>query len=556
MKSGSISRRNLLLSTLLLAGGQQGCKPPPKTVQAAPAGPFLFSDQAQQAGLSFDWSHHGRSPLTILDTAGYGCAFLDYDADGLLDILLVGQPHCKLYRNMGNGTFEDVTRQAGLQAEGFFMGAAVGDYNNDGYPDLFLTGYGCCALFENRRGVFHNVTAQAGLQPSSRYAWSTSAVWTDLNNDGRLDLAVGHYVTFTPATLQTCAYSGVQAACPPFYYEPQFLSVYHNSGSYPFHEATEQWGFSKNRHGNTLGIAAASYDESGLPSLYCANDGLPADLWHAHNHLYENLSSISGVALDRNGNPQAGMGADWGDYDNDGRLDLIVATFQDQARALYHNEGGGQFSYASWAAGLGAATLNRLAFSALWADFNGDGRLDLMFTNGHVQDTIHRFRPPATYRQPMQCFCNTGSGHFTDVTAQCGDPLQRPIVGRGMAVGDYDNDGRPDLLVVNLEGGPLLLHNDSPGQNWLGIRLTGTRSNRDAIGAQVTLEADGLQQMREVQTGRGYLSSSDPRLLFGLGRAQSVQSLQVRWPSGLTEHLAPPAINRYYTLQEGSGRLK
>ena len=552
-QTGGLSRRTFLISLAALAG----CQPVEQTAQsndptAPDASPIRFVDRAEDAGISYRLGHNGRSPLNILDTAGCGCAFLDYNQDGLLDILLVGQPHCALYRNEGDGAFTDVTAQVGLNAAGTFMGCAVGDYDNDGYPDIFISGYGRNILFHNNGGVtFSDVTAHAGLMSHGPYDWATSSVFADFNNDGRLDLAVGHYVTFTPETLQTCAYSGVQASCPPFYYHPQNLRVYENTGYGRFQDVTSPWGFNQGGHGNNLGLAASDYDGDGRMDLYVANDGLPGDLWHNVGQGFRNEGAISGTAYSLNGSPQAGMGVDWGDYDNDGLLDLIVSSFQDQPKALYHNEGEGQFRFVSYAAGLGLQTINRLAFGVAWADFDNDGRLDLVFANGHVQDTINRIHPPATYAQKAQCFHNRGDGTFEDVSSGCGQAFQTPIVGRGLAIGDYDNDGKPDILMVNLEGKALLLHNESPTRRWLGVRLIGSHSNRDGIGAQISLTAGGLRQIREVQSGRSYLSACDIRALFGLGGATQIDSLTVRWPSGSTQTVQTVGIDHYITVREG-----
>lgn len=515
--------------------------------------PFYFEDRAEEAGIHFELSHNGRSPLTILDTAGCGCAFLDFDQDGHLDVLLVGQPFCSLYRNNGNGTFTDCTKEAGLRMEGLFMGVAVGDYNNDGWPDLFLTGYGKNVLLQNNQGHFEEITSGSGLEAKGPYDWATSATFVDLDRDGYLELVVGHYVTFTPHSLQTCSYENVQAACPPFYYDPQYLRVYRYHHANRFEDVTVQWGFSKG-HGNNLGVAAADYDNDGWQDLYVANDGLAADLWHNQYPDFLNNGLLSGTAYDVNGNPQAGMGVDWGDYDNDGKLDLIVATYQDQPRALYHNEGKGLFKFVSYAAGLGAQTTNHLAFGAAWADFDGDGWLDLLFTNGHVQDTIFQFRPPITYPQTLQAFHNLRDGTFREVSSQCGPPFRTPIVGRGLAIGDYDNDGKPDALIVNLEGKAVLLHNETKQYpHWLGLKLIGTKSNRDAIGARIYLECGDTQQMREIQSGRSYLSACDTRALFGLGAHSQITNLTVHWPSGKKDTLSVPQVDRYFLVYEERG---
>ncbi len=530
------------------------CRPiPVRTFPTATAtttpSPFRFSNRTNAAGIHFQLGHNGKSPLTILETAGCGCAFLDYDGDGFLDIFLVGQPACALYHNRGDGTFEETTAKMGITAQGTFMGVAVGDFDNDGRPDVFVTGYGINVLYHNQGNRFVEATLSSGLAAHSPHDWATSAVFVDMDGDGKLDLAVGHYVTFTPQSLQTCPFRGVEASCPPFYYEPQKLQIFRGNGQGRFADVTHSWGMDCG-HGFTLGVAATDFDCDGRQDLYVANDGVAADLWHNTGKGFTNIATLSGTAFNGEGDTQAGMGIDWGDYDNDARLDLLVTTFQDEPKSLYHNEGGGIFQFMSDAVGIGNATLKRLGFGVILQDFDGDGWSDIVIANGHVQDTVEKFRSPAAYKQTLQFFHNE-QGHF--VEAANGDGWDEPIVGRGIAVGDYDNDGRPDLLIADLEGSPLLLHNDASPGHYLGIQLIGTRGNRQAIGAQVTLVRPGTNALREVQTGRSYLSASDPRILSALGTSTDKPSVTVHWPGGRIEHFSHLTIDRYVTLKEGEG---
>ena len=545
------------LAILILHGG---CRPtraalPKAAVPGAEARHPNFRDRAAEAGLSFRWGHGGRSPLNILDTAGGGCGFIDYDGDGRLDIVLVGKT-VALYHNEGSGRFRDVSAGSGLTVHGTLMGVAVGDFDNDGKPDLFITGYGVERLYRNAEGtgVFEDVTARSGIRARSPASWATSAGFADLDGDGRLDLVVCHYVLFTPKLREFCDYpatpSGrVRAACPPLYYEPQKTAVYRNRGSGRFEDVTARL---PPGHGNSLGLAFADYDDDGRMDFYVANDGQPGDLYHnLGGWKFENVGARSGTAYTQDGRDQAGMGADWADYDGDGRLDLIVGTFQDEPRSLYHNEGGGLFTYASYLAGIGDLTKSRLAFGGGFIDYDNDGFPDLLFANGHVQDTIARMRPGVTYAQTLQLFHNDGNGAFSEVGNQAGEAFAKSIVGRAAAFGDYDNDGKLDALIVNLEGAPLLLHNETANSNhWVGIRLVTASGKRDAIGGRVVLEMVKGRSIAESQSCRSYLASCDPRVHFGLGAESRISRLKVRWPSGKSTVQTDVAADRYITISE------
>lgn len=542
-------------TTQTVSGTVANPSPPVAPVSAsAEKSPIRFTDRAAAAGLNITPIAPQKPPRTILQVTGCGCAFLDYDGDGWLDIVIVGQPRPALFRNRGDGTFENVTQRVGMNAEGTFMGVAVGDLDNDGRPDILLTGYGKNALYSNRPTGFVDITARAGLAARSANDWATSAAFADLDGDGKLDLLVGHYVTFSPQTRQLCKFGEVEASCPPFYYEPQTLQAFRGHGNGTFTEVTRAWGMAAG-HGNNLGIVCADFDDDGWLDIYVANDGLPADLWrNLGKGRFENIGALSGTAYDDSGKEQAGMGVDCADYDHDGRLDLLVTTFQNQPRALYRNLGKGMFRFVSTESGLAMPTVNRLGFGVAFADFDGDGWADILLANGHVQDTIAEFQPPATYAQTLQCFRNRSDGTFAEVSGESGEAFARPIVGRGLAVGDFDNDGRPDALVVDLEGRPLLLHNESPPSHWLGIRLIGRQGGREAIGTRLILESPLGRQTAEVGTGRSYLSASDPRVLFGLGtRPLSGQiTLTVIWKGGHRQKMAVDSVNRYLVLQEPS----
>jgi hypothetical protein len=515
---------------------------------------IAFADVAAAAGIRFSLGHGSRSPLNILETAGHGCAFLDVDGDGRLDLLLVGQPRCALYHNRGGlpgqpPVFEEWTARAGLDLPGYWMGCATGDYDGDGRVDLLLTGYRCAALLHNEGGRFRDASAHI---PLARDAWNTSAVFFDADGDGRLDLYVGAYVRFDRRSLQLCDFSGVKAACPPTYYDPQFGRLYHNLGNGRFTDVTHQAGLDA-AHGKTLGVAAADYDGDGRTDLYLANDGMPGDLFHNDGGHFTNVGSESGTAFNYASREQAGMGVDWGDYDGDGRPDLTVTTFQYEPTSLYHNEGHGLFLEEAFPAGIGDISLNRLGFGTRFFDADNDGDLDLIEANGHVQDNADRIFPGVTYRQSTLLFQNEEGRHFRDISGVAGVALQRPIVGRGLAVGDVDNDGKLDVLIANLEGAPLLLRNETPnGGHFVTVRLVGRTSPRDGTGARLTLRAGGRTQVREAGTGGSYLSASDPRIHFGLGAAGVADRLQVRWPSGTTQVLRNVPAGQEIVVREAA----
>jgi len=512
----------------------------------------LFREVSASAGLNYRWEIKGKRPLNILQTIGNGCAFLDYDNDGFLDILLVG-PKLALYKGDGKGHFTDVTAAVGLEKfSGHFLGCAVGDIDNDGYDDLYISGWRTGLLLHNDQGQrFEDMTRRAGLKPQP---WGTSCGFADLDGDGFLDLYVANYVKFGPDTYpQLCPYHGELTGCGPRDYDALKGVLYHNEGGYHFRDVTEQWGI--HAHGKGLGVAFADYDLSSRVSLAVANDLMEGDLFRNRGkRRFINLAMQAGIALDNYGETHAGMGIDWGDFDNDGRLDLFVTTFGNETKCLYHNGGSGLFKVVSDSVGVEKPTLPYVAWGCKFFDADNDGWLDLMIANGHVQDNIQRFEK-ATYRQPTLFLHNRRGPHvtFEDATRSAGLGRLPPIVGRGLAVGDYDNDGRVDVLVVDSEGRPQLLHNESvtPEGSWVGFRLLGGgRSNRDAYGAVITLRAGGQRRVRQCQPGGSYLSSSDPRVHFGLGTA-SLDSVTIRWPDGSTQTWADIPVGRYYTVTYG-----
>jgi enediyne biosynthesis protein E4 len=531
-----------LVCLALIGGcsGQSSVKPmPPKAAPPSPTSDGIrFSSVADKAGVKFKLGHNGRSPLTILETSGGGCAFLDFDVDGWPDILLVGPHNVGLFRNLGNGSFTDVTAPSGLDKSGYWMGCAVGDYDADGLPDLFLSGYGQHALYRNAGGGrFQNVTAQSGI---GSLPWSMSATFSDLNGDGRLDLFVAQYLKFDRTTAQICEVGRVRSACGPEVYEPLSGKLFLNQGGGRFNPVP--WKDT----GKTWGVLASDLAGTGRPALYLANDMMPGDLWVNEKGRWKNIGGSSGTATDAQGHLQGGMGVDSGDYDNDGRLDLIVTTYFAQTTSLYHNDGNGLFTVTSGPSGIGPPSMPYVKFGTGFHDLDNDGWLDILITNGHVRDNVHDFDSSQTYAQPVQVFRNN-QGRFADCTQQAGIADLR-AVGRGTSFADYDRDGRVDVLICDLEGPAILLHNDSPQRHWLKVRLKAPAPNRDGIGAMVALTAGGKTQVREIRTCGSVLSAREPAAHFGLGGYEGPATIKVRWPNGKTQTKTVDRVDATYTL--------
>jgi hypothetical protein len=526
--------------------------PSPASPTAAPA--FELEDIAASAGLNYQWVVPGPRPLNILQTIGNGCAFLDYNNDGNLDILLVG-PKVALYRGDGKGHFTDVSHETGIDTlHGQFLGCAVGDYDNDGYEDIYLTAYRGGALLHNEGGKrFKDVTRQAGIAPQP---WGTSASFVDIDNDGKLDLVIGNYVIFGPHTNpQMCVYSGIQAACGPKFYRPLFPVNYHNDGGGHFTDVSRASGVSAGS-GKTLGIACADYNGSGRQSIAYANDEMPGDLMSPDGRIYRNEGPAAGIAFDSDGHNHGGMGVDWGDYDNDGKLDLAVATFEHEAKSLYHNDGAG-FNDRSAQMGVMEYTIPYVAFGVKFVDIDNDGWLDLVFTNGHVDDNVNVFDKGQSYREPSVFLRNVAGTHFEKALPDTGAAATHPIVGRGLAIGDFDNDGRMDLLLVDSEGAPMLLHNVTRSANhWLTVSLVGVKSNRDGIGALVTVDTGTRRLLRRCATDGSYMSASDKRVHFGLGPTAGPVTVFVHWPSGHVDRISGIMADSSVTIQEGIGIRK
>ncbi len=529
-----------------------------------------FVEVTREAGIHFQ-HHDGRSGSRyFVEPLGAGAAFFDYDNDGFQDIYLVNgadlpgrtsevPPQNVLYRNNGDGTFTDVTEATGVGDTGYGMGCTVGDYDNDGFLDLYVTNFGTNVLYRNNGdGTFTDVTEEAGTGDTR---WGTSCAFADYDHDGFLDLYVTNYVRYTIESDKVCINQGIRSYCDPRIYDGELDVLYHNNGDGTFTDVTEEAGFS-GATGRGLAIVFGDYDDDGDMDLYIANDADQNSLYRNNaDGTFTDVSLIAGVGFSEDGEAENGMGADFGDYDNDGRLDLIVTNFQEQTNTLYHNEGNGLFLDLSYISKIGMISLPYLAWGVNFFDYDSDGYQDLFIANGHLHDNIRIFFPAASYEQPNLLFRNNQDGRFDEVGVGSGGeyailpPLEK--VSRGTAFADYDNDGDLDLLVTNLNAAPDLLRNDNGNQNaWLTLKLVGTRSNRNAIGARVRVMAEGIMQIREVRSGSSYLSQSDMRLHFGLGKCKWVDLIEIRWPSGLNERLEKVQANQMLTLFEGkSGSL-
>lgn len=505
-----------------------------------------FRETSQEAGLTYRWTLPLARPLNILNTIGNGVAFPDYDADGNLDILLVG-PTPALYRGDGKGRFTDVTKKMGLNdLKGHFLGCAVGDFDNDGFPDLYLSGYREGRLLHNESGKrFRDITAQSGISPQS---WGTSAAFADIDGDGLLDLFVGGYAKFDSASTQLCLTGGVKTSCPPGTYDGESGRLYKNLGGGRFKEVTQAW-LGKSSIQKTLGVAFADFDDSGRPSLALANDEVPGDLCLNLGTSFKSVGAASGVAYSAGGQPHAGMGQDWGDYDNDGRLDLAVMTFSTEIKPIYHNDGSCLFTDQSPQLGITRATTPYVAFGVKWLDADNDGWLDLMMTNGHTSDNIAETGQGLAFKQPTLLFRNSAGTRFDQVDAPS---LDLPIVGRGLAIGDYDNDGRVDVLISDADGAVRLLHNETPNAgHWLTLKLIGRKGCRDATGAIITLKTTTQTLTRYAHSDGSYLSSSDPRVHFGLGKETKATQISIKWRKGAVQTLTNVTADRILTIEEG-----
>ena len=563
---------------LFLSAVLTGCAPsqPLKTNLPPPTpGSVIFRDVTEKAGIRFRHNNGASGNKYLPETLGSGCAFFDFDNDGWIDILLINgnsltkndrQPKSTmaLYRNNHDGTFTDVTAETGLNIPLVGMGVAVGDYDNDGWEDLFITTVGKSRLFRNVPGKnsgksggsagrkFIDTTAESGI---ANVGFSTSCAWLDYDRDGKLDLFVCHYVQWSLETDRFYSVDGVNKSyARPQAYSGESCRLYHNLGGGKFEDVTLKSGI-LNGKSKALGVAISDYDGDGWPDIFVANDTEPNFLFHNQGDgTFKEVGVPNGIALSDQGKSRAGMGIDTADVLHKGIFDALITNFAGEQLTLYRKDSSGLFLDVAARSGVGAETQTYLGFGAFFFDYDLDGWQDIFINNGHIDDDIEKREAGVTYREPALLFHNMGAGQFSDVTKSSGDPLSNRRVGRGAAYGDFDNDGSPDILIMSNQGAAQLLRNDNrTGNAWIRLKLVGTSSNRDALGAQVKAIVGKETLTQEVHSGSSYLSASDRRVTFGLGGAMQADRIEIRWPSGkIQSHGAVPKMKtgEILTIQE------
>jgi hypothetical protein len=526
----------------------------------------------KSAGLNFVSSSSAEKKY-IVESMGGGVAFFDFDGDGRLDIYLINsytvdaalahkpRPKAALYRNRGNGTFEEIAEKAGVSDPGWAMGVSVADFDNDGFDDLYVTCFGPNRLYRNRgNGTFEDVTDKAGVGDAR---FSTGAAWADYDRDGDLDLFVANYVDFRLDDLpqfgkgQLCQYRSVPVQCGPRGLPGAGDALYRNNGNGTFTEVSKSAGVNDPQGHYGLGAMWTDFDDDGWPDLFVANDATPNFAYrNNHDGTFTETGLALGCAVDENGTEQGSMGISIGDYDRDGRLDLVVTNFSDQYNTIYRKNADGSYTDVSRATKTADVSIPYVGWGTKFFDYDNDGWLDLLVANGHVYPQIEGAYPGGMYRQRKLFYRNLRDGTFKEVAAELGPALTERRASRGAAFGDYDEDGDLDVIFNDLDGPPMLLRNDggSTAGHWLSLKLTGTKSNRNAVGARVTLRAGGLTQIDEVHGGDSYLSHSDWRLHFGLGLAKLVDEITIRWPTGAVEKLTKVEVDRVVSIKEGKGK--
>jgi enediyne biosynthesis protein E4 len=531
-----------------------------------------FRDVTKASGIRFRHERAASDQKLYTETMGAGVAWIDYNQDGLLDAFFVNSgytpffhpgmaPQPALYRNNGDGTFTDVTAQAGIHTDGtFFLGVAVADFDNDGYPDIYMSGYRHSVLYHNNgNGTFTDVTAKTGVGDDG--AWATAAGWFDYDRDGNLDLLVTNYVQFDQDHPVSCGENkpGYRAYCHPDSFPGNSPRLFHNNGDGTFTDVTKKTGL-LNNDGKSLGVVLADVNNDGWPDIFIANDTQRNFLYlNNGDGTFRDVSYTSGAGFSEDGKPEAGMSADAADVRNTGLYDLYVSHLDFELNRYYRNNGDGTFADATIPSGLGQTNYRNSSFGARFFDFDNDGWRDLLVTNGHILDNIALYHPNVTYAEERKLYRNMGNGKFADVTSTQDAAFRAPRVGRGLAIGDYDNDGWLDVLVSNNGEDAQLFRNEGGSEtaakknHWLGVHLIGTKSNRDGIGAALKITAGDFVSYDQSKGGMSYCSAQDPRIHFGLGAHMKVDTLEISWPSGAHEVIKDIPADQIVTIQEGKG---
>jgi len=532
-----------------------------------------FVDIAASAGLTAKTvAGDEKRKKYIIETTGSGAAFIDYDNDGWPDVFLVNgstlagfpkgqEPTSHLYHNNGDGTFTDVSRKAGVALTGWGQGVCAGDYDNDGWVDLFITFWGHNVLLHNNGdGTFTDVTKKVGLW-NDKVRWGTGCAFVDYDRDGKLDLFVSEYVDFDPnhtpepGSSSLCQWKGISVMCGPRGLQGTRNELYHNNGDGTFSDVSDKSGVSKTDPYYCFTALTGDFDNDGWPDIFVACDSTPSLLFHNnHDGTFAEIAVKAGVAYNEDGREQAGMGAHAVDYDGDGWLDIIRTNFSDETSTLYRNNGDGTFTDATYVSGLGVNT-QFLGWGTLFIDVDNDGWPDLFMANGHVYPEVDSNGLNSTFRERKVLYWNQHNGKFKDISLDAGPGITTPFNSHGVAAADFDNDGAVEILVNNSHDAPSLLKNYGEHGNWVSLKLVGTKSNRDAIGARVTVSADGHHQLQEVRSGGGYISQSDFRLHFGLGKAAKAETVEVKWPSGQRQVFHDVEADKFYLIEEGKDQL-
>src|ERR1017187_265916 len=526
-----------------------------------------FTDIRKQAGITFVQDSTESDQKYYLETMGTGVGWIDYDQDGLMDLYFVqsgatdaytpAHPlRSALYHNNGDGTFTDVTAKAGVGGEGHYgQGVAVGDYNNDGFPDLYVTGYGRAILYRNNGdGTFTDVTAKAGVGDDGN--WSTSAGWFDFDKDGWLDLVVTNYLDWSPKDNLWCGERkpGYRSYCAPGNYKGLRTKLYHNNHDGTFTDVSDKSGVGL-PESKGMGLVLADFDMDGWSDIAIANDTWPNFLFqNNHDNTFTDVSLISGLAASEDGKYEAGMGIDAADMDGDGLLDVYITHLDFELNRLYHNNGDGTFTDVTYSSGIGNTAMMMSGVAAKFIDYDNDGWPDIVQANGAMLDNVNLYHSLVSYKEPLLMFHNLGKGRFEKVSDTLGPDFVRPVAGRGLATADFLNDGQVGLAVVSRGDSPELLRNDGGnGNHWVEVLLIGTKSNRDGIGSVLKLTAGRFVHVDQAKGGTSYMSASDPRIHFGLGKNAKIESLVITWPSGQVDKLTSVPADSIIAVKEGVG---